>query len=600
MFYIAKLARRLARLRLSLTAFPMLSLLCLVVACAAGEPTGISTESTPALPDAPVVVSPRVMTIEGTQQVLFRAYEADLTTQVTSIEWTASGGSIAGDGTYSSSTTGDFRVVGKRVGNPHNLPDTSAVKVVAVQTTLAGVVVSPSGASVIGGQQQQYTAAGLMSDGSTVAIGVTWSATGGTIDVGGLFMAGNTGGTFQVIATHVTTGIADTVPVTVRAVQSIALSPTSASLSTGGTKQFAVTGTLSDGSTASLTTVGYSASGGTIGANGLYTAPLTAGSYTVKAQLAPGTGTGPSATAAVTVIATTSTLSPSTTYPNLPSGLTRLAENGFSNVPGSGASDEYIYPGGSWSRSGSWNTGSVAPRTRNWGVTTDVTAPQSASSVLQYVWPQGLTGGSGTGFTFYADWLTPFPNGVKELYVSWRMKIPTADFETNVVMTKMLGYVSYGSTTRRNQSFTWYAGPNYTGHPAIYGGTVPFGTFVHNLGSCVGNYYPNGSGHFDAARWHQVEIYEKLNSVNPDGTGNSDGIYRVWVDGNLEQNLTAVLFVGGASQVCTGANAPPSPDTGTGKLGFYQLHYDPIWGGTGGTKTRDDFLWIDHVFVAGR
>src|SRR5690348_7644982 len=56
------------------------------------------------------------------------------------------------------------------------------------------------------------------------------------------------------------------------------LSPTSASLSVGGTQQFraTVTGTTN-------TTISWSATGGSISSSGLYTAPNTAGTYTVKA-----------------------------------------------------------------------------------------------------------------------------------------------------------------------------------------------------------------------------------------------------------------------------------------------------------------------------
>src|SRR5207248_1110404 len=58
----------------------------------------------------------------------------------------------------------------------------------------------------------------------------------------------------------------------------VAISPTSASLQAGGTQQFTatVTGTTN-------TAVTWSATGGTISSSGLYTAPSTAGTYTVTA-----------------------------------------------------------------------------------------------------------------------------------------------------------------------------------------------------------------------------------------------------------------------------------------------------------------------------
>src|ERR1051325_7826480 len=100
MAYIARLARRLARLRASGPAYlcSMLSLL-LIAGCAAGDPTSVGdVTDTPEILDPPLVVNPRRVTLEGTQRALFRAFETDLTTAVTSIEWTATGGSISGDG----------------------------------------------------------------------------------------------------------------------------------------------------------------------------------------------------------------------------------------------------------------------------------------------------------------------------------------------------------------------------------------------------------------------------------------------------------------------------------------------------------------------
>src|SRR4029077_8131277 len=101
---------------------------------------------------------------------------------VTSIEWTATGGSIALNGTYSSPTTGDFRVVGKRHGPHKTTGATAIVTVVPTQPSIIAVVVSPTSSSVVSGSQETLNAIGKLSDSTTVAIGVTWTATGGSID----------------------------------------------------------------------------------------------------------------------------------------------------------------------------------------------------------------------------------------------------------------------------------------------------------------------------------------------------------------------------------------------------------------------------------
>ena len=215
MTFTHKLARRLAVLRALPPHCAMLPALALIVACSAGVPTGVDTASNPA--DAPVIVNPRSLVLEANQMSIFKAYAHGVPgdSLVTSIEWTATGGNISLNGTYSSASTGDFKVVGKRHGPTRTTSDTATVTVVAAQPSITAVVISPGTASVTAGQQQTFSAIGVFSDSTTVAIGVTWTATGGTIDAGGVYTAGSTAGTFRVIATAASAPVADTVPVTV-------------------------------------------------------------------------------------------------------------------------------------------------------------------------------------------------------------------------------------------------------------------------------------------------------------------------------------------------------------------------------------------------
>ena len=54
-----------------------------------------------------------------------------------------------------------------------------------------------------------------MSDGSTAAVAVTWSATGGTVSTSGLYKAGTTAGSYRVIAVQQGGTKADTSAITV-------------------------------------------------------------------------------------------------------------------------------------------------------------------------------------------------------------------------------------------------------------------------------------------------------------------------------------------------------------------------------------------------
>ena len=167
---------------------------------------------------------------------------------------------------------------------------------------VVSVAVSPASATVQTGGTQQFTATVT----GTANTAVTWSATGGTIGGTGLFTAGTSAGAFTVKATSVadpTKSATASVTVPAPVVVSVAVSPASATVQTGGTQQFTatVTGTAN-------TAVTWSATGGTIGGTGLFTAGTSAGTFTVKAtSVADPTK---SAASTVTIATPTSNLPP--------------------------------------------------------------------------------------------------------------------------------------------------------------------------------------------------------------------------------------------------------------------------------------------------
>src|SRR6202011_96362 len=146
--------------------------------------------------------------------------------------------------------------------------------------------------SLAAGQQQQFAA--VVSGLNNPA--VRWTASGGTINNAGLFTAPASAGSFTVTAraltsfrrrSNSTVVASDSALVTVTlpnppppvtGTTQVSVTPTAASLQTGGQQQFtaAVSGS-------SNTAVTWSASGGTISASGQYTAPATAGTYTITA-----------------------------------------------------------------------------------------------------------------------------------------------------------------------------------------------------------------------------------------------------------------------------------------------------------------------------
>lgn len=309
MTYTYKLARRLAISR----NLAMLSALVLSIACM-GETTGpeANSSSLPLTPTAFRVV-PGAVTIETNQQIRFRGESEtdDGAVYSSPLTWEATGGSIDPTGNFTATTPGTYKVVGRGRGRGLHRPDTSIVIVVPPLWDLVALEISPEAASVEARGTHQFRAIARMRNGTQAPIGVTWAASGGTIDPSGLYKAGATGGSFRVVATNTTGKLADTAVVAVASIEPgplptpepeptaptpspsptpapgaitrVVLTPAIATLATGSTKRFAAFGRNAAGDSVAVA-VTFDATGGTITAGGLYTAGRTAGTYRIIAR----------------------------------------------------------------------------------------------------------------------------------------------------------------------------------------------------------------------------------------------------------------------------------------------------------------------------
>jgi hypothetical protein len=337
MTYTFKLARRLAMSR----DLSMVSALLLLAGCA-GETTGpeTSTNTTQAASDLGVRLVPRNVTIETNQKIRFRSETLNGHEWSSALAWASTGGTISATGTFSASTAGTYKVVGR--GRGRIKTDTSTVTVVNSPTDLVAVKTTPDSVALLADGTYSFTAVGIQADGTTVPVGVTWSATGGTIDAGGVFTAGESGGKYRVVATKTSSTLADSAVVSITApaapapadttpapaptLASVTISPASASLSTGATKQFAAFGLNSVGDSVAVT-VAYSATGGTVSSSGLYTAGGTGGTFRVVAA-----ASGIADTAVVTVAAPAPAPTP-VAGPGLPFGPYRLMSSTSTTAP---------------------------------------------------------------------------------------------------------------------------------------------------------------------------------------------------------------------------------------------------------------------------
>jgi len=161
------------------------------------------------------------------------------------------------------------------------------------------VGVSPANVAAQPGTTRQFTATVTGAANSSV----TWTATGGSISISGLYTAGTTAGSFTVTATSVQDSTKSaSANVTIPSVQvsvSVGVSPTSITIQPNGTQQFTATVTG-----AANTSVTWTATGGTVSSAGLYAAGATTGSFTVTATSVQ--DVTKSASAAVTIFTSTS------------------------------------------------------------------------------------------------------------------------------------------------------------------------------------------------------------------------------------------------------------------------------------------------------
>jgi hypothetical protein len=320
MTYTFKLARRLAVSR----TFRMLPAILLFAACSGGDATAPESPTDHLGPQqwrprpVAVTVNPSNVTVETNQLIRFLGYGRNSAgdSVYAPITWRTTGGSILPDGRFSSPTVGTFMVTGRARDGGEERIDTSIVEVVRRQIQLASITIAPGSATLAPGVTQHFAVTGRMNDGRAVPVGVTWTATGGTIDAGGNYVAGDTAGAYQVIANHASLTLADTALVTITAPPAppppapappppsdsnppppadttptpppppalgrVTLVPASATLAPSGTRQFAAYGRTTTGDSVAVSIV-FSATGGTVTSSGLYTAGSTAGTYRVIA-----------------------------------------------------------------------------------------------------------------------------------------------------------------------------------------------------------------------------------------------------------------------------------------------------------------------------
>ena len=278
------------RLALMKDALPLLAL----VALGCEKPVAL-TDSNPATVTQ-VVVSPDSIDLDPLQTQQFTAFGRTATGDSMPItaSWSASAGTITPLGYYVADSSETDAVVTATLDG--SLTGNARIR----KRRIVAIVVSPQAAVVAPGQTQQFTTYARRNTGDSVSVAVSYTATGGTMSPGGMYTAGQTPGSYRVIATRTRGGLADTAAITVMSlpVASVAVTPPAAAVLVGGIVQLTATPKDANGNPLAGRTVAWS-SGATgvasVDANGLVKG-VGAGTATITA-----TSEGKSAIATITV-----------------------------------------------------------------------------------------------------------------------------------------------------------------------------------------------------------------------------------------------------------------------------------------------------------
>jgi hypothetical protein len=209
-------------------------------------------------------------------------------------------------------------------------------------------------------------------------------------------------------------------------------------------------------------------------------------------------------------------------------------------------------------------------------VVEDAESPASPSSVLRYRFSEGRTGGRSPAravnrgskpykhryIGFYVKWSVPWDEHRvldKILYWGEQDRIAAGQNPGQFFVFRQAGLI------RVNLQFA----QNYEGQP--------YRRDAHRMmPQPAAGEKRLAATQVDDGKWHLIEII-----CNQSTDGKPDGRLRVWVDDVLQFDFKNVRF-------------NPSRDAL-----FRGLDLDPVWGGIGDRKQQADYLYFDHLLMAG-
>ncbi|MGC1872881.1 MAG: alkaline phosphatase family protein [Acidobacteriaceae bacterium] len=260
-------------------------LLPVIAGCAGGSVAGTGTTTSPAISSVSVVCAPSSISAGATSQC--NAMVAGTGSYSSTVTWTASSGTINGNGLLTAPSSAAMVTVTATSAEDASKSGTATVMVATGTSppTISSVSVTCNPSTVAPSATSQCKA--TVQGTGDFSSAVTWTANGGTINSSGLFTAPGSTGSVKVTATSTqdpsksgTATITIATQSTPPTISSVSVSCSPSTIAPSATSQCSAT-VHGTGSYSSAVT--WTASGGTISATGLFTAPGSAGSVMVTA-----------------------------------------------------------------------------------------------------------------------------------------------------------------------------------------------------------------------------------------------------------------------------------------------------------------------------
>lgn len=260
------------------------------------------------------------------------------------------------------------------------------------------------------------------------------------------------------------------------------------------------------------------------------------------------------------LVFTASASLPDSNFPNEPPGLTQVTDRAFDSKAAT-TSD----------RIGSEGWDPIEAARPNFSIIFDGTALLSPTKVGQMFYPAGMAGGVAPA-TAQIAWSKNL--GYTVMYQRFAMRL-SSNFQAHRSSTNKIFHLWKGPLGGASSNNVFYSAEGAgTGHLflniRLQGSNVP---------DARPRLPPNAGANAELVRgkWQMVEVYVQINTP-----GKADGIIKAWVDGVLTHNY---------SDVALNAN---------GGEAFDQLQFSPTWGGTGDVVIANQYLWVDHSYLAGK